>query len=152
MKNSFIYDMPIGKILISDNGIAITEISFSAKPDKANVRETLLTKLAAKQLLEYFDGKRTTFDLPLAPQGTPFQLSVWAALCEIPYGVTKSYKQIAESIGNVKACRAVGMANNRNQIGIVVPCHRVIGVSGALTGYAGGLKTKKFLLDLESKK
>jgi len=93
--------------------------------------------------------EETDFDLPLAPRGTPFQLKVWQALTTIPYGETRSYKQIAEQIGNSKACRAVGLANNRNPISIVVPCHRVIGANGKLVGYGGGLDVKKYLLELE---
>ncbi|NCO45642.1 MAG: methylated-DNA--[protein]-cysteine S-methyltransferase, partial [Vibrio sp.] len=102
-----------------------------------------------KQLDEYFSGKRTIFTLPLAAKGTEFQQSVWQALCKIPYGETWNYQQIAEAIGNPKAVRAVGLANGRNPISIIVPCHRVIGKSGKLTGYAGGLNRKASLLELE---
>jgi len=102
-----------------------------------------------RQLDEYFDGKRQTFSLNLAPQGTPFQRQVWDALLQIPYGVTRSYQDIARAIGNPKAVRAVGGSNARNPIAIVIPCHRVIGANGKLTGYAGGLKYKRALLDLE---
>lgn len=102
-----------------------------------------------KQLRAYFQGKRKVFDLLLAPVGTPFQISVWQALRTIDYGETVSYKTIAEAIGNPKAMRAVGGANGRNPIPIIVPCHRVIGSSGALTGFGGGLTTKKQLIDLE---
>ena len=98
---------------------------------------------------EYFAGKRQAFDLPLAPSGTEFQRRVWAALTEIPYGETRSYGQIATAIGQPGASRAVGMANGRNPVSIVVPCHRVVGASGSLTGYAGGPERKQFLLDLE---
>ena len=101
------------------------------------------------QLGEYFMGQRTSFDIPLKPEGTPFQLRVWEALTQIPYGQTCSYKDIACSIHNEKACRAVGMANNKNPLGIIVPCHRVIGANGKLVGYAGGLSIKSALLDLE---
>ena len=102
-----------------------------------------------EELREYFAGTRRAFTLPLAPAGTPFQQEVWAALREIPYGETRTYGQIAARIGRPKACRAVGMANNRNPIGIVVPCHRVVGASGALVGYAAGLAVKESLLRLE---
>ncbi|EXJ12801.1 methylated-DNA--[protein]-cysteine S-methyltransferase [Nitrincola nitratireducens] len=105
-----------------------------------------------KQLDEYFAGKRTSFTLPLAAKGTVFQQSVWQALCEIPYGETWSYQQIADAIGNPKAVRAVGLANGKNPISIIVPCHRVIGKSGKLTGYAGGLSRKASLLELEKMK
>lgn len=104
---------------------------------------------AADQLREYFAGQRKTFDLPLAPQGTAFQKAVWKALLEIPYGQTCTYGDIARRIGNPRAARAVGMANHCNPLMIVVPCHRVVGSGGALTGYACGLDIKKFLLELE---
>lgn len=104
-----------------------------------------------QQLLEYFSGQRKTFDLTLDFQGTEFQKSVWNALLQIPFGETRSYKQIAESIGNVKAVRAVGAANGKNPISIIAPCHRVIGVNGKLVGFAGGLENKNILLSLESK-
>lgn len=103
------------------------------------------------QLDEYFSGKRKEFNLKLNPQGTEFQKKVWNALTKIPYGEVCSYKDIAIAVGNVKACRAVGMANSKNPISIVVPCHRVIGISGKLVGYAGGLDTKDELLKLERK-
>ena len=102
------------------------------------------------QLAEYFAGTRTDFDVPLAPVGTPFQMQAWQALREIPYGTTQSYAQQATRIGNPRACRAIGLANGRNPISIIVPCHRVIGANGALTGYGGGLPAKKWLLHHES--
>ena len=104
---------------------------------------------ARAQLAEYFAGTRREFDLPLAPSGTPFQERVWAALREIPYGETTSYGELAEHIGSPGAARAVGLANGRNPIGIVVPCHRVVGSTGALTGYGGGIETKRKLLAAE---
>jgi O-6-methylguanine DNA methyltransferase len=100
-------------------------------------------------LSEYLIGERKSFDLPLNPRGTVFQQQVWKALCDIPYGETRSYKQIAEAIGNPKAVRAVGMANNRNPLLIVIPCHRVIGANGKLVGYGAGIEKKEFLLKLE---
>jgi methylated-DNA-[protein]-cysteine S-methyltransferase len=106
-------------------------------------------KAAADQLDAYFAGQLTTFDLPLAPYGSEFQQRVWAALQEIPYGETESYGQLAERIGSSGAARAVGLANGRNPIGIVIPCHRVVGSNGSLTGYGGGLDRKRQLLDLE---
>jgi methylated-DNA-[protein]-cysteine S-methyltransferase len=105
---------------------------------------------AARQLAAYFAGKLTAFDLPLEPAGTEFQRGVWAALRTIPYGETWSYAQLADKVGNPSAVRAVGMANGRNPIALVIPCHRVIGSDGSLTGYGGGLDRKRFLLDLES--
>jgi methylated-DNA-[protein]-cysteine S-methyltransferase len=104
---------------------------------------------ATVQLREWFAGRRTTFDLPLAPAGTPFQLAVWSRLVTIPFGETRSYADIARAIGRPTAVRAVGAANGRNPLPIVVPCHRVIGRNGSLTGFAGGLDTKRYLLDLE---
>lgn len=104
---------------------------------------------AIAQLAEYFDGTRTEFELPLALHGTPFQLTVWRALCTIPYGETISYGQLADRIGRPTASRAVGLANGKNPISIVVPCHRVIGATGDLTGYGGGLDRKRMLLDFE---
>jgi methylated-DNA-[protein]-cysteine S-methyltransferase len=150
MKYSFSYHTPIGLIWIAEENGVITDLSFSPKNNTENL-ETTLIRRAAKQLTEYFQGSRTTFDLPLQPHGTPFQLAVWNALRDIPYGETRSYKDIAITIGNVKACRAVGMANNKNPISIIIPCHRVIGADGSLVGYGGGLDIKKSLLSLERK-
>jgi O-6-methylguanine DNA methyltransferase len=105
--------------------------------------------LAYSQVREYLDGKRTTFDFPMELRGTEFQKRVWTALRTVPYGETRTYAQIAHEIGNPKACRAVGLANSKNPIWIAVPCHRVIGTDGKLTGYAGGLDMKEHLLKLE---
>lgn len=129
---------------------AITYIKF-AKDDE-DISKSLTSKLsdkAYKQLNEYFEGKRKEFDLPLKLEGTKFQKQVWRELTKIPYGQTRSYKDIALAIANPKAVRAVGMANNKNPISIVIPCHRVIGSNGDLIGYAGGLEIKKELLNLE---
>jgi methylated-DNA-[protein]-cysteine S-methyltransferase len=112
-------------------------------------RDAELFRAAADQLDSYFAGELTTFDLPLAPLGSEFQQRVWAALQEIPYGETESYGQLAERIGSPGAARAVGLANGKNPIGIVIPCHRVVGSDGSLTGYGGGLDRKRQLLDLE---
>lgn len=154
MKNIFFYDTIIGKIAIIDNGKEITHIEIveDKYSDDYNLLETELIKNAGEQLLEYLGGSRTTFDLPLNPNGTEFQKKVWNALCDIPYGETRSYKQVAEAIGNNKASRAVGMANNKNPIMIIIPCHRVVGSNGSLVGYAGGLDVKEKLLFLENKK
>jgi len=152
MKNIFYYDTKIGKIGIEENGRAITKIYFTNKDNEEEIingNETILLKEAIKQLNEYFDGKRSSFDLPMEPKGTEFQNKVWNALKEIPCGETRSYGEIAKIIGNEKASRAVGMANNKNPIPIIVPCHRVIGANGKLVGYAGGLDIKEKLLDLE---
>ncbi|EEY99911.1 methylated-DNA--protein-cysteine methyltransferase [Vibrio sp. RC586] len=107
---------------------------------------------AIQQLDEYFSGLRSQFELPITAKGTAFQQSVWHALCKIPYGEIWSYQQLAEAIGNPKAVRAVGLANGKNPISIIVPCHRVVGKNGKLTGYAGGLERKAFLLNLEQQK
>ena len=151
MDNIFFYNTIIGEIAIADDGTSITTISFTEKNNFNNhiENETSLIKTAAKQLDEYFKGHRKTFNLPLSPRGTDFQKQVWNSLLEIPYGETKTYKDIAFKINNPKSCRAVGMANNKNPIMIVIPCHRVIGANGKLVGYGGGLKVKEFLLNLE---
>ena len=151
MKNIYFYVTPIGKMGIVETDGAITELYFSdgSLPEGTALCETALLKKAADQLHAYFAGTRKWFDLPLAPQGTAFQQAVWQALQSIPYGETRSYKEIAEQIERPKAYRAVGMANHRNPIAIVVPCHRVVGTNGQLVGYAGGLSAKEYLLQLE---
>lgn len=151
MNSAFCYETNIGKIGIVENGSFITHVYFGeSTPQDANITETPLLKKASKQLQEYLEGKRKIFNLPLAPKGTEFQEKVWRALQEIPYGKTYSYKDIAKSIGNVKASRAVGMANNKNPILIFIPCHRIIGTNGKLVGYAGGLDIKEKLLEMEA--
>ena len=147
----YIYKSPIGNIIIVENGIGITEISINKKPKNMTLKETPLIKEAIKQLTEYFNLKRQSFDLPLSTSGTDFQEKVWQSLLKIPYGETKTYKEIAEDVNCPKGFRAVGLANNKNKIMIVIPCHRVIGINGKLVGYAGGLDIKKNLLDLEQK-
>jgi methylated-DNA-[protein]-cysteine S-methyltransferase len=110
-----------------------------------------ILKLAVKELREYFSGERRDFTIPLDPQGTPFQQAAWRALRNIPYGCTHSYRDQAEALGDARKARAVGAANGRNPISIIVPCHRVVGRSGKLVGFAGGLDRKRYLLDLESR-
>lgn len=151
MKNIFFYQTNIGEIGIVENGIAITNLYFKgeAAGQDVNVMETALLKEAGEQLTEYLAGKRKSFTLVFAPSGTAFQQKVWKALLEIPYGETRSYGEIAKSIGQPQAARAVGMANNKNPLPIVIPCHRVIGANGKLVGYAGGLDVKEQLLKLE---
>lgn len=145
-----VYKTPIGEITLVCKENVITELSFGEKYLKDGIRrETELLCRGAKQLAEYFEGHRKQFSLPLEPEGTEFQKRVWTELQRIPYGETRSYKEIACAVGNVNACRAVGTANNRNPIAILIPCHRVIGSNGALIGYAGGLHTKDYLLRLE---
>lgn len=141
------YDVTIAE---RDGKIVRVSLGGNEIPEGENKQTRLLVQ-AAEQLDEYFTGKRKEFDLPLAAGGTLFQKRVWNALCTIPYGETRSYKDIAIQIGNAKACRAVGMANHNNPIGIIVPCHRVVGADGKLVGYAGGLDRKQLLLELERK-
>lgn len=126
----------------------LINIQFT-QPQKALLQTTELLSMATIQLDEYSQGKRTTFSLPFKLTGTPFQLAVWKELQNIPYGKTTSYKEIAQKINKPKACRAVGMANNKNPLPIIIPCHRVIGSNGKLIGYAGGLNLKNYLLELE---
>lgn len=146
----FTMSSPIGLLTLVEAHGALIALIFGG--DKETPATTPLLQEAQHQLSAYFSGKRQTFDLPLAPKGTPFQQTVWQALRQIPYGQTCTYGEIAASIGKPKACRAVGMANHRNPLPILIPCHRVIGGNGDLTGYAGGLAIKQFLLHLEHKK
>ena len=127
------------------------EIENIKKSSNYIIKETTLIKKATSQLFEYLNGKRRDFNLPLLKEGTDFQISVWNELLKIPYGETRSYKDIAIAINNEKAVRAVGMANNRNKIPIFIPCHRVIGSNKKLLGYGGGLEIKEFLLNLEKR-
>ena len=147
MRTFYDYDTPVGKLYIEAEEDFLTKLSFFELSGKR--LETPVIKETYRQLTEYFEGNRKTFDIPLKLEGTDFQKSVWHALMKIPYGKTVSYLEIAETIGNPKASRAVGMANNKNKIPIIIPCHRVIGTNGSLTGYAGGLEIKKKLLELE---
>ena len=142
------YNTKIGKIYISADEKSVLSISLN-KPDFCQ-KKTPIIKKSFQELDEYFSGKRKTFDLPLKLNGTEFQKKIWQELIKIPYGKTISYKELAKRAGNEKACRAAGMANNKNKIMIVIPCHRVVGSNGDLTGYAGGLNVKKQLLDLEA--
>jgi methylated-DNA-[protein]-cysteine S-methyltransferase len=149
-KYYFPYSLKKIKFVITEENNAITGVYFGAEIPAGFIKaETPLIKKAAAQIEEYLDGKRKKFSLPLAMHGTEFQMDVWKALQTIPYGETRSYKQIAELVNRPKAVRAVGMANHRNPISIIVPCHRVIGHNGNLTGYGGGLPIKKYLLELE---
>lgn len=148
LKNRYHYETPIGTVCIEENGKAITGLYFQ-KEAGVGEKETSLLKEANKQLTEYFAKRRKNFELPLEPEGTEFQKRVWTALQTIPYGETRSYGEIAAQIGSPKACRAIGGANNKNPIMIFIPCHRVIGADGSLTGFGGGLPAKKYMLDLE---
>ena len=158
-------DTPVGKMRIgaSDEGICLFDFQYRKSIDSIMKRIETLSgkkftegehpyfKLLEQQINEYFLGIRKEFDLPLHLVGTPFQKSVWEGLLQIPYGETRSYKQQSIFLGNEKAIRAVATANGENGIAIIIPCHRVIGTNGSLTGYGGGLQRKKWLLDLERK-
>lgn len=151
---AFFYEFDIGRIGIAENGGRITNVYFmnDVLPEGMQICETPILKEAAQQLESYISGKLTKFKLPLAPDGTDFMKQVWKHLCGIPYGKTATYGEIASKTGSPRAARAVGLANNRNPIPIFIPCHRVIGANGSLTGYRGGLELKKRLLDLEKRK
>jgi len=148
-KISYIYDTEIGKIEITEESEIIIGINFNVDTN-IKKQETKLIRNTYLQIKEYLEGKLEEFDIPIKLNGTEFQKKVWRELLEIPYGETRSYKQIAEKIGNHKACRAVGMANHNNPIAIIVPCHRVIGTNNKLVGYAGGVDIKQKLLNLEN--
>ena len=150
MTFQYSYETTLGSVTFLEEDGALLAISTHHVYDGI-CQETTLIKEAHQQLSEYLKGERKSFDLPLRMKGTDFQQRVWNALLDIPYGETRSYKQIAEAIGNPKAVRAVGMANNRNPLLIVVPCHRVIGADGKLVGYGAGIEKKEFLLRLESR-
>ena len=142
---------PIGDLLLAGDGEALTHLYMEGiGPEPEWRRGDTAFRDATAQLAAYFARELRDFDLPLAPRGTPFQLRVWEALREIPYGETWSYGRLAAHVGNPDASRAVGLANGRNPLSIVIPCHRVIGASGKLVGYGGGLDRKRLLLDLES--
>lgn len=146
-ESTLVIDSPIGGLAISSNGAALTRIDFVKPPPPAVAdRGDELLCEAARQLRAYFAGTLSEFDLPLDPAGTEFQRRVWNALCAIPWGHTVSYTEIARRVGRPTATRAVGAANGRNPIAIVIPCHRVIGANGSLTGYGGGLPIKRWLL------
>ena len=151
MEKIFFYETPVGKLCIGEEDGVIVRTTWSKIPTEYVLEETELILQCKMQLDEYFRGERKTFDLPLAPKGTDFQKKVWNALKEIPYGETRTYGEIAAAVGNPKAARAVGMANNKNPIGIIIPCHRVVGANGKLVGYAGGMDKKEWLLQLERK-
>ena len=147
MQYLFHLESPIGPLTLTEEHGALIRLDFGKKGQAGP--ETPLLAEARNQLEQYFSGTLRSFALPLRPEGTPFQQKVWAALLQIPWGETRTYCQVAAMIGQPKACRAVGMANNRNPLPIFIPCHRVIGANGQLTGYAGGLSAKERLLALE---
>ncbi|MGO5024011.1 methylated-DNA--[protein]-cysteine S-methyltransferase [Lawsonibacter sp. LCP25S3_G6] len=143
-----IYESPFGPVRMDYEGDVLLRLR-TVEPTKERGEPTELTKKVFSQLQEYFSGQRKTFDFPYELRGTEFQKKVWAALETIPYGQTRSYREIAQAVGNPKAVRAVGAANGKNPMWIVVPCHRVVGANGTLTGYAGGIDMKRRLLELE---
>jgi methylated-DNA-[protein]-cysteine S-methyltransferase len=147
-------ESPLGPLLLAADDAGLRQILFvngrhPARPESSWKEDRVPLNDGVRQLHAYFGGELEKFDLPLAPEGTPFQLGVWRSLCDIPYGETISYGELAGRIGNPKASRAVGLANGSNPIPIVIPCHRVIGSNGKLTGYGGGLPIKEKLLALE---
>ncbi len=139
-------DSPIGRLRINTNETAVLSVSFSESEDISSLGIPEVMNKTLLQLEEYFLGKRKTFDLPLAPAGSDFQQKIWTLVVEIPFGKTASYLDIARASGSEKNTRAVGLANGRNPIPIIIPCHRVIATNGKLTGYAGGLERKRWLL------
>ena len=149
MKGTVIYHAPVGDLQVDWEDGAITALKRAGADVKEAGAPNGLTEQVFRQLDEYFAGTRRAFDFPCRLHGTPFQKKVWAALRDIPYGETRSYGAIAAAIGSPRAARAVGMANHRNPLPILIPCHRVIGADGSLTGYAGGMAAKRRLLVLE---
>ena len=149
----YFYQTEIGKIFIGESKNFITFITFSEEniPTDYKKKETHLIKQCIKEIYEYLEGNRKYFSIKISEEGTKFQKKVWNELKKIPYGETRSYQDIAISIGNIKASRAIGNTNNKNPIAIIIPCHRVIAKNGNLSGYAGGSSIKKFLLNLEQK-
>jgi methylated-DNA-[protein]-cysteine S-methyltransferase len=142
-------ESPIGPLRLIASDTALIAIDFDAAADSSDDRDHPLLARARRQLSEYFAGSRSVFDLPLAPEGSQWQRAVWTALGAIPFASTPSYAEIARALGRPKAARAVGAANGKNPIPIVIPCHRVIGADGSLTGYGGGIEKKRWLIDHE---
>ena len=148
MQYYYSYQTPMGEIFIVEEDDFIVKIKYK-EVNGIEKRETQLIKNTYHQLTEYFNGKRKVFDIPIKLSGTIFQQKVWSALQTIPYGEVWSYKHLAEVVDCPKGCRAVGMANNRNPVSIIVPCHRVVGINGDMVGYATGIDIKRWLLDIE---
>ncbi len=147
----YLFDTPFGAMALGQEADALVRLYLPGTPTpRIASHATPLLERGRGELLEYLAGTRRSFDLPLDPQGTPFQKKVWDALREIPYGQTRSYKDIAQAVGCPQGYRAVGMANHRNPIPIFIPCHRVVGRDGSLTGYRSGLELKRRLLELEA--
>lgn len=160
MEKAYIYKTQVGRFLIVEEDGAVTKVELHVEEERSKEEilshyqeeETTLMKDASIQLAQYLEGSRKTFDININPKGTQFQKKVWEALRAIPYGETRTYKEIAIEVGNPKASRAVGMANNKNPIICIIPCHRVIGSNGKLVGFACGLDVKERLLGIESNK
>ncbi len=144
-----VMNTPVGELTLASSGKGLSAVHFGRNIPSDGIVDASANRPFMNQLSEYFEGKRTEFAIPLDFEGTPFQMSVWRALLEIPYGETRSYGDVAKSIGKPGASRAVGMANHENRIAVVIPCHRVVGQNGSLTGYAGGLHLKQQLLSIE---
>jgi methylated-DNA-[protein]-cysteine S-methyltransferase len=145
-----VVETPIDPLLLVGDETGLHQLHFTPfEPSAGLPRDDEVLAPVAAQLAEYFAGERVTFDLPLHPRGTPFQTRVWLALREIPYGRTTSYGELATELGQPTASRAVGLANGRNPLAVIVPCHRVIGANGSLTGFGGGIERKRWLLDHE---
>lgn len=152
MKSVLFVKTPLGVMTLMEADGALKELRFAQRAEPGEQQKaTPLLRKAETELKEYFAGRRKAFTVPMAPEGTAFQQSVWNALLEIPYGETLSYGEVARRIGNPKAARAVGMANHQNPLPVFCPCHRVIGANGKLVGYGGGLPVKEYLLALETK-
>lgn len=150
MKHTIYIETPLGSMGITENNNLVTEVFLGENDNEFVIQEeTPLLQRACEQIVEYFSGVRRDFDLPFTQEGTDFQKATWDMLTKIPYGETRSYKQVAEMVGKPNASRAIGMANNKNALLILIPCHRVIGANGKLIGYAGGIEAKKKLLELE---
>jgi methylated-DNA-[protein]-cysteine S-methyltransferase len=150
MQFQLTYQSPLGNLILRSDGTAIEEVLFAESENQEQKSCDILEKCKA-QLMNYFAGTTESFDLELQPKGTPFQQKVWKELLQIPYGETITYFELSKRLGDTKAIRAVGTANGRNPIAIIIPCHRVIGAGNKLTGYAGGIWRKKSLLELEMK-
>ena len=149
----WMFETPLGVMAAGEENGALVRVYLPGTPmPRLMPHRTGLLERAEGQILEYLKGERQVFDLPLSPVGTPFQLEVWKALGDIPFGQTRTYGEIAAAIGRPGAARAVGMANHRHPLPILIPCHRVVGADGALTGYAGGIEMKRALLALEGGK
>jgi O-6-methylguanine DNA methyltransferase len=144
-----VLDTPVGPLTLASTERGLSSLQFGTTIPSGAALDEVANSVFLDQVREYFQGRRTDFDFPLDVEGTPFQMTVWGALRQIPYGETRSYGDIAKTIGKPGAARAVGMANHENPIAVVIPCHRVVGQNGSLTGYAGGLELKQKLLSIE---